>query len=83
MDKTEYEKILKDVRKHPGKYVAQKKFNSKPLIGENGEEYHVCLGSYAVDGEHAGYYARISATPRIDSNAADIPVLIDMGGELV
>jgi len=83
LDKTEYEKILKDVRKHPGKYVAQKKFNSKPLIGENGEEYHVCLGSYAVDGEHAGYYARISATPRIDSNAADIPVLIDMGGESI
>ena len=48
-----------------------------PLQGENGEEFHVCLGSYAVEGKHAGYYARISILPRIDSNAADIPVLIE------
>lgn len=73
----EYKKIIADVRKHPKKYLAQKRFNSKPLAGENGEEFHVCLGSYTVDGKHAGYYARISASPRIDSNAADIPVLIE------
>lgn len=73
----EYRKILADVRKHPKEYLAQKQFRSRPLTGENGEEFHVCLGSYAVDGEHAGYYARISSTPRIDSNAADIPVLIE------
>lgn len=77
----EYKKILADVKKHPKEYLAQKKFNSKPLIGENGQEFHVCLGSYAVDGEHAGYYARISKSPRIDSNAADIPVLIEGMGE--
>ena len=41
----------------------------------------MCLGSYTVDGAHAGYYARISNTPRIDSNAADIPVLIEEGGD--
>ena len=76
-DETEYKNILSDVRKHPKKYLAQKKFDSKPLIGENGEQFHVCLGSYAIDGKHGGYYARISKTPRIDSNAADIPVLIE------
>ncbi|MBQ3584415.1 MAG: glutathionylspermidine synthase family protein, partial [Lachnospiraceae bacterium] len=73
----EYKKIIADVRKHPKKYLAQKRFNNKPLAGENGEEFHVCLGSYTVDGKHAGYYARISASPRIDSNAADVPVLIE------
>ena len=73
----EYEKIIADVKKHPKQYLAQKRFISKPLISEDGEEFHVCLGSYSVDGEHAGYYARISNTPRIDSNAADIPVLIE------
>lgn len=78
----EYEKIMKDVKKHPKKYLAQKMFQSKPLIGENEEEYHVCLGSYTVDGKHAGYYARISKTRRIDSFAADIPVLIEGQGEL-
>lgn len=78
----EYEKIMKDVKKHPKKYLAQKMFQSKPLIGENEEEYHVCLGSYTVDGKHGGYYARISKTRRIDSFAADIPVLIEGQGEL-
>ncbi|MBQ7933240.1 MAG: glutathionylspermidine synthase family protein [Lachnospiraceae bacterium] len=73
----EYKQILKDVKRHPKKYLAQKKFHSRPLIGENGEEYHVCLGSYTVDGVQAGYYARISESPRIDSHAADIPVLIE------
>lgn len=75
----EYEKILKDVKKHPKKYLAQKRFHSKPLLGKDGEEFHICLGSYTVDGKHAGYYARISQSPRIDSNAADIPVLICEG----
>lgn len=79
--KEEYRKILKDVKRHPKKYLAQKKFISQPLMGTNGEEYHVCLGSYAVDGKHAGFYARISDTPRIDSNAADIPVLVEGKGE--
>lgn len=73
----EYQEILKDVKKHPKQYLAQKQFISKPLKSAEGKEYHVCLGSYTVDGKHAGYYARISDKPRIDSNAADIPVLIE------
>ncbi len=73
----EYEKIIKDVKKHPKQYLAQKKFESLPIKGEDGKEYHVCLGSYIIEGEHAGYYARISEYPRIDSYAADIPVLIE------
>ena len=77
----EYRKILADVKWHPKKYVAQKRFHSQPLAGENKEAFHVCLGSYTVEGKHAGYYARISESPRIDSNAADIPVLIEGNGE--
>ncbi len=81
-DKSEYERILKDVKKHPNRFLAQKRFFSIPLIGKDGEEYHVCIGSYAVDGKHAGYYGRISKTPRIDSKAQDIPVLIEGGGKV-
>ena len=73
----EYETIIKDVKKHPKEYLAQKRFNSKPLISDEGESFHVCLGVYSVEGKAAGYYARISKVPRIDSNAADIPVLIE------
>ena len=73
----EYEKILKDVKKHPHQYIAQKKFQSKPLKTEEGIEYHICLGSYMIEGEHAGYYARMSTYPRIDSFAKDVPVLVE------
>ncbi len=76
----EYKKILEDVKRHPKKYLAQKKFNSRPLTNEHGEEFHVCIGSYGVENSHAGYYARISRSPRIDSYAADIPVLIEKEG---
>ena len=78
-DGDEYEKILKDVRRHPHSYVAQKRFESKPLLSEEGELFHVCIGVYCVEGKAAGYYARISQKPRIDSSAADIPVLIERG----
>lgn len=73
----EYQAILKDVKKHPKNYIAQEKFISKPLISPEGESFHVCLGSYAVDGKHAGFYARISTKTRIDSEAQDIPVIIE------
>ena len=73
----EYVKILKDVKKHPLQYIAQKKFTSIALKDEDGKEYHDCLGSYTIEGKHAGYYARISEYPRIDSFASDIPVLVE------
>lgn len=73
----EYRSIMREVRWLPKTYVAQKRFQSRPLLGADQKEYHVCIGSYTVDEKHAGFYARISDTPRIDSNAADIPVLIE------
>lgn len=77
----EYKQIITEVRLLPKRYLAQKRFNSKPLVDENGKEYHVCVGSYTIDGKQAGLYARVSETPRIDSNAADIPVLIERSTE--
>ena len=76
-DKDEYDEILKDVRRHPKRYLAQKKFISAPIKGVNDELYHVCLGSYTIDCKHAGFYARISSKNRIDSDAKDIPVIIE------
>ncbi len=73
----EYQKIMKDVKHHPKAYIMQKKFISKPLKAEDGKEYHICLGSYTIEGKHAGYYARMSPYPRIDSYASDIPVLVE------
>ena len=76
-EEDEYKSILKDVKRHSNKYLAQKKFHSKPLKSPDGKYFHVCIGSYTVEGKQAGFYARISEKPRIDSNAADIPVIIE------
>ena len=76
--KEEYESIIKDVKRHPQNYVLQKKFISVPLDSEDGD-FHICLGSYTVDGRHAGFYARISKKARIDSDAKDCPVIIEGG----
>ena len=73
----EYEEILRDVKKNPKNYIAQKRFDSKAIISEDNLKYHLCIGSYCIDGKAAGYYARISEKPRIDSCALDIPVLIE------
>ncbi len=78
--KEEYKAILSEVKRSPKTYLAQKRFFSRPLKGNNDKVFHLCLGSYTVDGSHAGYYARISETPRIDSEAADLPVLIEREG---
>ena len=77
----EYKKIMMEVNLLPKNYLAQKQFASQALDGINGERYHICLGSYTIEGCHAGYYARMSKTLRIDSNAADIPVLIEESGD--
>lgn len=73
----EYDQIMKDVKKHPSKYIAQKQFMSKPAVDEFGNEFHVCLGAYYVEGKAAGYYARLSKSNRTDSHAQDVPVLIE------
>lgn len=75
--KKEYKKIMTEVKLFPKKYIAQKRFSSMPIKDTNGKEYHICVGSYTINGKHSGFYARISELPRIDSNAADIPILIE------
>ena len=71
---------MKDVKKHPKQYLIQKKFESNPLKTKDGKQYHICIGSYTIEGELAGYYARVSQYPRIDSYAEDIPVLVENRG---
>jgi len=72
----ELKNIKKAVRRHPDMWVAQKKFESRPLITDGEETYHLCLGVFTVNGRCAGFYGRISPFARIDDRAKDIPVLI-------
>lgn len=75
----ESKQIRKAVRKAPGSWVAQRRFSSQPIKDKNGEEYHLCVGVFTVDGKCAGFYGRISPYPRIDHRAKDIPVLVWKG----
>ena len=75
----ESKQIRKAVRKAPGSWVAQRRFSSQPIKDKNGEEYHLCVGVFTVNGKCAGFYGRISPYPRIDHRAKDIPVLVWKG----
>jgi Glutathionylspermidine synthase len=72
----ELKQIEKAAKKEPESWIAQRRFMSSPLITEEKEEYHLCIGVFTVDGKCAGFYGRISPYPRIDANAKDIPVLV-------
>lgn len=72
----EYQRIQKAARRHPKDWIVQRRFNSQPLISSDGQEYHLCIGVFTIDGKCGGFYGRISTLPRIDEKAQDIPVLI-------
>lgn len=80
---TEKEKkaILKEVRHWPGDWVAQRRFESRPVKDEQGQSWHLCVGVFTVDGKSAGFYGRMSPYPRIDERAQDVPILVAKGGD--
>jgi len=55
----------------PTQWVMQKMFESKPV-----DDMHVNVGVFVIDGEFAGFYARISREARIDEDASEIPILV-------
>lgn len=75
--------IEKSVRRYPKGWVAQRRFESKPLTDVNGESWHLCIGVFTVNGKSAGFYGRISPYPRIDHRAEDIPLLVSKGGNKI
>jgi hypothetical protein len=72
----EYNNCLKQVRKYPKEWVAQRRFNSVPLVDEQGTQFHLCVGVFTVNGKFAGFYGRVSRSPRVDELAIDIPILV-------
>lgn len=80
MPEKERLKIERTARRHPQYWVAQRQFDSKPLIAPDGVPYHLCAGVFTVDGKSAGFYGRISPYPHIDAKAKDIPILVRKEG---
>lgn len=74
-----YREAATQARRNPNGWVAQRRFEMKPVETERGRRY-VCLGIFTVDGKAAGASGRISKTALVDKNAQDVAVLL-RGGE--
>jgi glutathionylspermidine synthase len=70
-----YREIVKDVRRHPINWAAERRFEAVAVQTESGPRY-ACLGIFTLDGHAVGAYGRIAKKPLIDQNAQDIAVLI-------
>jgi len=68
----EEEKAVQHAAAHdPTQWVAQKLFESMPLEG-----LHINVGVFVIDGEFAGFFSRISNSPRMNEDASEIPILV-------
>jgi len=60
----------------PGRWVAQRRFESIPKMTPAGER-HLCVGVYTINGNVAGAYARLASRPLIDYAAVDAALLVE------
>lgn len=74
-ERRNFDEIVRAARKHPDRWVAQRRFETAPLDTGRGPRY-ICLGVFTVDGRAAGAYGRIAAKPLIDQEAQDAAILI-------
>lgn len=67
--------IVKNARRWPGAWIAQRRFVTTALSSEAGPRFP-CLGVYTLDGRAVGIYGRLAATPLVDHRAQDVAVLL-------
>ncbi len=67
---------VNDARRHPGRWVAQRRFATVPVDTPRGP-MTPCVGVYTVGGTAAGIYGRLSPGPVIDFAAVDVAVLVE------
>lgn len=75
-----YQNAVREARKHPNEWVAQRRFEMVPVETARGRR-HVCLGIFTVDGKAAGAYGRSAEKALVDLKAQDITVLLRAGQE--
>jgi glutathionylspermidine synthase len=67
--------ILKEAKRHPPDWVAQRRFDAVPVKTHDGARYASC-GVFTLDAHAVGVYGRIARKPLIDHDAQDIAVLL-------
>lgn len=64
------------VRLRPGRWLAQRRFESLPVETPLGP-MHACVGVYTIDGRASGAYGRLAHKPVIDYAAVDAALLLE------
>ncbi len=75
MNSSAWKKAMWSAFLAPGKWVAQRRFESVPISTPVGPR-HACIGIFTVNGKAAGAYARLSITPVINYLATDVALLL-------
>jgi len=75
-----FQKIIKEVRRHPREWVAQKRFAIRPVMTGSGAKYP-CVGVFTIGGKPAGFYGRTANSPIITQDAQDVAVLLSSASE--
>lgn len=71
----EWARVRKECGRHPGQWVAQRRFEATPAdLG--GMRVYPCIGVYTVDEQVVGAYGRLAPRALIDGRSADAAVLI-------
>jgi hypothetical protein len=68
-------RLRMSVQLSPGKWIAQRRFESVPVFTSVGPR-HFCIGVYTINGRAVGAYARLSEKPVIDFSATDVALLL-------
>lgn len=74
-DTKTWRRIARRATWRPGRWLAQRRFDSIPLEARGGAR-HLCVGVFTVDGRAAGMYGRLSAKPIVDQHAQDVAILM-------
>ncbi len=76
LNRKKWETIVREVKRRPEEWVAQRRFQSATLRTPMGMMYP-CIGVYTIDGMASGVYARMGARPVIDFEALDTACLVE------
>jgi hypothetical protein len=76
-DRPRWSRAVWGARLCPGQWVAQRQFESLPILTPLGP-MHACLGVYTADGRAAGIFGRMAPRPLVDLAAIEVAVLRDV-----
>jgi glutathionylspermidine synthase len=75
VEEREWTAIRRDVRRYPGSWAAQRRFEVVPLVTPHGT-FFPQVGVYTVESQPVGIYGRLAVRPLIDGMAQDAAVLV-------